>query len=109
MTPFGRFCARFCLTTGAALLTASAPFSVLGGETVLSYQLDVSRGKVPTMPTVKRIVDIIASLGYDQFQLYTEHAFAYEGHETVWINKFKLKKKLNIQKIKILASGPINS
>ena len=86
MTPFGRFCARVCLTTGAALLTASAPFSVFAGagRPALSYQLDVSRGKVPTMPTVKRIVDIIASLGYDQFQLYTEHAFAYEGHETVW-------------------------
>lgn len=50
----------------------------------LAYQLDVSRDKVPTMPNLKRIVDIIASLGYTQFQLYMECAFAYKGYESVW-------------------------
>ena len=51
---------------------------------VLGYQLDVSRCKVPKMETIYRIVDILADLGYNQFQLYTEHTFAYKGHETVW-------------------------
>ena len=32
------------------------------------------------MPTLRRIVDILASLGYNQFQLYTEHTFAYSRH-----------------------------
>ena len=51
---------------------------------VVGYQLDISRCRVPTMPTVKRMVDVLASLGYNQFQLYTEHTFAYVKHETVW-------------------------
>lgn len=51
---------------------------------ILGYQLDVSRCKVPTMETLHRIVDILAKLGYNHFELYTEHTFAYKGHETVW-------------------------
>ena len=50
----------------------------------LGYQLDIARGKVPTMPSLKRIVDIISRLGYTQFQLYMECAFAYKGHEKAW-------------------------
>ncbi|MBO5642560.1 MAG: family 20 glycosylhydrolase [Kiritimatiellae bacterium] len=75
------------LMLGAALLTVSAPF-LHAKETapVLSYQLDISRGKVPTMETLYRIVDFIASLGYNEFQLYTEHTFAYKGHSTAWGN-----------------------
>ena len=53
-------------------------------EPVVGYMLDVSRNKVPTMPTMRRIVDIVSGLGYDQLQLYFEHAFAYKGHEAVW-------------------------
>lgn len=52
----------------------------------LGYMLDVSRDKVPTMDSLRRIVDVISALGYNQFQLYTEHTFAYQGHETVWKN-----------------------
>lgn len=51
---------------------------------VRGYQLDVSRCKVPTMATLKRIVDILSRLDYNQFQLYTEHTFAYPGHEAAW-------------------------
>ncbi len=50
----------------------------------LAYQLDISRDKVPTMANLKRIVDILASLGYTQLQLYMECAFAYKGYENVW-------------------------
>ena len=51
---------------------------------VVGYQLDISRCKVPKMETLYRIVDILATLGYNQFQLYMEHTFAYKNHETVW-------------------------
>ena len=49
-----------------------------------SYMLDVSRDKVPTMATLKQIVDLLMRFGYNQFQLYTEHTFAYSRHERVW-------------------------
>lgn len=48
------------------------------------YMLDVSRCKVPTMDSLRRLVDLLAGLRYNQLQLYTEHTFAYTGHETVW-------------------------
>ena len=66
------------------VLSASAAGDPVADGRVLGYQLDVSRCKVPTMPTLRRIVDILASLGYNQFQLYTEHTFAYSRHETAW-------------------------
>ncbi len=48
------------------------------------YLLDISRDRVPTMRTLRLIVDILARCRYNQFQLYTEHTFAYAGHEAVW-------------------------
>lgn len=54
------------------------------GEKVLGYQLDISRCKVPKIETLYRMVDVLSALGYNQFQLYTEHTFAYRAHETVW-------------------------
>ena len=49
-----------------------------------AYMLDISRDRVPTMETLKLIVDILARYRYNQLQLYTEHTFQYEGHEEVW-------------------------
>ncbi len=46
--------------------------------------LDVSRDKVPTMETVYGLVDWLAGLKINQFQLYTEHTFAYRRHPKVW-------------------------
>ena len=51
---------------------------------VRGYMLDISRDRVPTMRTLRLIVDILARYRYNQFQLYTEHTFAYEGHAEVW-------------------------
>jgi hypothetical protein len=48
--------------------------------------LDISRDKVPTMATLFGLVDRLAGLKINQLQLYTEHAFAYSGHEEVWRN-----------------------
>ncbi|NPA89992.1 MAG: family 20 glycosylhydrolase [Chloroflexi bacterium] len=46
--------------------------------------LDISRDKVPTMETLYALVDLLASFKVNQFQLYTEHTFAYRNHPTVW-------------------------
>jgi hypothetical protein len=46
--------------------------------------LDISRNKVPTMETLLSLVDLLAGWKINQIQLYTEHSFAYEGHELVW-------------------------
>lgn len=48
--------------------------------------LDISRGKVPTMETLYGLVDLLADLKVNEFQLYTEHTFAYRGREEVWQN-----------------------
>lgn len=48
------------------------------------YMLDVSRGRVPTRDTLERIVGLLDLLRINHLQLYTEHTFAYTGHETVW-------------------------
>lgn len=48
--------------------------------------LDLSRGKVPTMESLYRFVDLLADLKCNEFQLYTEHTFAYRNHREVWQN-----------------------
>jgi hexosaminidase len=46
--------------------------------------LDISRNRVPTFESLRRLVDGMAALKLNQLQLYTEHTFAYRGHEIVW-------------------------
>lgn len=46
--------------------------------------LDVSRDRIPTMRQFKDTIDLLASLKYNHLQLYTEHTFAYAGHEEAW-------------------------
>lgn len=46
--------------------------------------LDVSRNKVPTQTSLERDAALLASLKFNHLQLYTEHTFAYEGHEEAW-------------------------
>jgi hypothetical protein len=46
--------------------------------------LDISRDKVPTMATLRRLVAQMASFKMNELQLYTEHTFAYEDHALVW-------------------------
>lgn len=53
---------------------------------VRGLMLDVSRDKVPTMRTLFTLIDLLASLRYNQLQLYIEHTFAYPGHEEIWQN-----------------------
>ncbi len=51
---------------------------------VRGYMLDVSRDRVPTRATLVRLTALLARLRLNQLQLYTEHTFAYRGHEEVW-------------------------
>lgn len=51
---------------------------------VRGFMLDVSRGRVPTMPSLFALTDLLEKLGYNQLQLYVEHTFAFGGHEIVW-------------------------
>ena len=51
---------------------------------VRGVMLDVSRDRVPTVDTVHALVDRLAGWKINQLQLYTEHTFAYVGHEDVW-------------------------
>jgi hypothetical protein len=46
--------------------------------------LDVSRDRVPTRETLARLVELLALLRLNHLELYTEHTFAYRGHEAVW-------------------------
>jgi hexosaminidase len=51
---------------------------------VRGVMLDISRDKVPTLETTLSLVDLLASWKVNQFQLYTEHTFAYRHHPEVW-------------------------
>ena len=46
--------------------------------------LDISRCKVPTLETLKGLIDQLAQLKFNQLQLYTEHTFAFANHAQVW-------------------------
>ena len=51
---------------------------------VRGVMLDISRDKVPTLSTLRGLVDLLASWKVNQFQLYMEHTFAYRAHREVW-------------------------
>ncbi len=51
---------------------------------IRGVMLDVSRDRIPTMDEFHRVIDLLASLKFNHLQFYTEHTFAYAGHEDVW-------------------------
>lgn len=51
---------------------------------VRGVMLDVSRDKVPTLDTLKALVDRLAGWKVNHLQLYVEHTFAYRNHPEVW-------------------------
>jgi hexosaminidase len=46
--------------------------------------LDISRGRVPNLSTLLHLVDLLAGFKINEFQLYTEHTFAYRNYRAVW-------------------------
>jgi hypothetical protein len=51
---------------------------------VRGVMLDIARDRVPTLETLFALVERLAGWKLNQLQLYTEHTFAYAGHEEVW-------------------------
>lgn len=51
---------------------------------VRGVMIDVSRNRVPTMAELFRFVELLDLLRINHLQLYTEHTFAYAGHEQAW-------------------------
>jgi hexosaminidase len=66
--------------------------------------LDISRDKVPTLDQLKSVVDLLASLKFNHLQLYTEHTFAYKGHEEVWADASPLTPE-EVRELDQYASG----
>jgi len=58
---------------------------------VRGFYHDITRGKVPTLETLKGIVDDLAKYKINQFQLYVEHVFPFRGHEEIWLHKDTIK------------------
>ncbi len=46
--------------------------------------LDISRGRVPRLETLLELTSHLADFKINEFQLYTEHTFAYRNYEAVW-------------------------
>ncbi len=51
---------------------------------VRGFMLDISRDKVPTMASLRELIELLASLKFNQLQLYIEHTFAYRRRRVVW-------------------------
>ncbi|MBA2481610.1 MAG: family 20 glycosylhydrolase [Planctomycetes bacterium] len=51
---------------------------------IRGVMLDISRDRVPTMAHLLATVERLASFKINHLQLYTEHTYAYIGHEDAW-------------------------
>ena len=47
------------------------------------FSLDISRGKVPRVDTVRWLIELLARLRYNELLLYTEHTFQFEKHPEI--------------------------
>jgi hypothetical protein len=46
--------------------------------------LDISRGRVPKLETLLELVEKLSDLKINEFQIYTEHTFAYRKYQRIW-------------------------
>lgn len=51
---------------------------------IRGFYHDVTRGRIPTLQTLKRLADKLAFYKINQLQLYVEHSFLFEGFSEVW-------------------------
>jgi hypothetical protein len=51
------------------------------------FMHDVTRGKVPTLATLKELADRMAFYKLNQLQLYIEHSFAFGSQSEVWMGQ----------------------
>jgi hypothetical protein len=85
--PAGAAHARRTLTQLRRLHGGRAPAGTVRDRPdlpVRGVMLDVSRDKVPTMATLRALVDRLAEWKVNHLELYAEHTFAYRDHEVVW-------------------------
>lgn len=61
------------------------------------FYYDCGRNKVPTLETMKKIVDKCVQYKYNQIQFYTEHAFRFSGMSEVWCSIDALTKEMILQ------------
>ncbi len=45
---------------------------------------DISRGRIPTVETLKYLIELLAHLKVNTFSLYMEYPFRYERHPQIW-------------------------
>ncbi len=69
---------QFPTALPACVITDWPDYAVRGA------MLDISRDKVPTLATLRALVDRLAEWKFNHLQLYTEHTFAYRNHRDVW-------------------------
>ena len=65
---------------------ARVPALTIRDTPVLAHRglmLDISRGKVPKLETLLRLVDGLAACKYNQLQLYIEHTFDFPSHPEI--------------------------
>ncbi len=79
---------RYAVETLAQLLnrTRKLPCVQIEDEpdfALRGVMLDVSRGKVPTLQTLKDLVDILAQLKLNALMLYVEHTFRFRRHPQI--------------------------
>lgn len=84
----GRFYARQTLRQLAAQSPGGIPCCEISDRPQLpvrGFMMDISRGKVPTLETVYRIVDLLALLKMNHLEMYIEgFSFAYPSFPAVW-------------------------
>lgn len=73
---------RQCGTQWPGLLIEDAP-----GMQTRGFFHDVTRGKVPTLQTLKELAERLAFYKINQLQLYVEHTFAFRGFSEAWTGK----------------------
>jgi hypothetical protein len=73
-----QLCRISCEGIGCVEIEDEPSFAVRG------YMLDVSRGRIPKMDCLKKLVDRLALYKINQLQLYMENCLRLDGFEEVW-------------------------
>lgn len=48
------------------------------------YLQDITRGKIPTLESLKKLADKLSEYKYNQMQIYVEHSFAFRKQKCMW-------------------------
>ncbi|MCQ2392154.1 MAG: family 20 glycosylhydrolase [Kiritimatiellae bacterium] len=67
------------LTAFTMFLTASVALAA-SPRLRLGWEFCITHGKTPTIETAKRLIAIVADLGYEEIHLFSKAAFLYEKH-----------------------------